>query len=184
VQPALSYPSPIVSGHWRTENIIRHMPLVKWRHLDQSPGQIKNISGIVMEFTPVTAIHTTFALCAVALGPIALWSRLSLRVRPRWHRAAGYAWVTCMLGTALSALFIQSHLAMSWQGYSPIHLLIGVTVFFLWRSFTFLNQGNTTGHRRTMQSLYLGACVVTGLFTLLPGRALGQLLWGQWLGWL
>jgi len=35
------------------------------------------------------------------------------------------------------------------------------------------------GHRKTMQRLYIGACVVAGLFTLLPGRFLGSLLWGS-----
>ena len=29
-----------------------------------------------------------------------------------------------------------------------------------------------------MQRLYIGACVIAGLFTLLPGRFLGSLLWG------
>ena len=29
-----------------------------------------------------------------------------------------------------------------------------------------------------MTGLYIGACVVAGLFTLLPGRFLGSLLWG------
>ena len=30
-----------------------------------------------------------------------------------------------------------------------------------------------------MVSLYVGACVVAGGFSLLPGRLLGNLLWGQ-----
>jgi uncharacterized membrane protein len=33
-----------------------------------------------------------------------------------------------------------------------------------------------------MRGLYFGACVVAGVFTLLPGRYLGGLLWKQWLG--
>lgn len=28
-----------------------------------------------------------------------------------------------------------------------------------------------------MRSVYIGACVVAGLFTLVPGRYLGDLLW-------
>jgi uncharacterized membrane protein len=32
-----------------------------------------------------------------------------------------------------------------------------------------------------MISLYAGALVITGLFTLLPGRLLGRVVWG-WLG--
>lgn len=137
-----------------------------------------------MGFTPTTAIHTTFALSALALGPVALWTRLGSRVRPRWHRAAGYAWVTCMAGAALSALFIRSTSVWSLGGWSPIHLLIVLTLFMLVRAFVYLHQGHTQGHRQTMQGLYLYACIVTGLFTLLPGRLLGQLVWGQWLGWL
>lgn len=60
-----------------------------------------------MQLTPTIAIHMTFALAAVVLGPFALWTLLRATVRPRWHRAFGYAWVTCMLGAAFSALFIR-----------------------------------------------------------------------------
>lgn len=137
-----------------------------------------------MTFTPNIAIHTTFALSALALGPVALWSRLGARVRPRWHRAAGYAWVTCMLGTALSAVFIRSQLPWTLWGWGPIHLLIVLTVFSLVRAFVYLHQGQPQGHRKTMQTLYVMACIVTGLFTLLPSRLLGQQIWGEWLGWM
>ncbi len=137
-----------------------------------------------MNLPPTVAIHITFALSAVALGPFALWTRLGRTTRPRWHRAAGYAWVTCMLGAALSALFIRSTLRWSLWGFSPIHLLIGLTLLGLGRAFVYLHQGHIEGHRRTMQSIYLFACVVTGLFTLWPQRTMGQLVWGQWLGWI
>lgn len=137
-----------------------------------------------MPFTPVIAIHTTFALSALVLGPIALWTRLGRTVRPRWHRAAGYVWVTCMAGAALSALFIRSSLRWNIAGFSPIHLLIATTLLSLVQAFVYLARGDIAGHRRTMQLLYLTACTVTGLFTLLPGRLLGQQVWGEWLGWL
>ena len=32
-------------------------------------------------------------------------------------------------------------------------------------------------HRSVMRKLYFGSCVLAGLFTLLPGRLLGNLLW-------
>jgi uncharacterized membrane protein len=137
-----------------------------------------------MAFTPVIAIHTTFALSAVVLGPLALYTRLGRTARPRWHRAAGYAWVTCMIGAALSALFIHSSLPWRVGTFGPIHLLIALTLLSLVQAFVYLRQGHIAGHRKTMQSLYLFACIVTGLFTLLPGRLLGQLVWGEYLGWL
>ena len=37
-------------------------------------------------------------------------------------------------------------------------------------------------HRKAMRSLYIGACLLAGLFTLLPGRFLGRLLWQHALG--
>jgi uncharacterized membrane protein len=33
-----------------------------------------------------------------------------------------------------------------------------------------------------MQFTYIGACIVAGLFTLVPGRYLGDLLWHNFLG--
>ncbi|MFZ9711208.1 MAG: DUF2306 domain-containing protein [Burkholderiaceae bacterium] len=132
-----------------------------------------------MQLTPTIAIHITFASSAVILGPLALWTRLRSIVRPRWHRAFGYAWVTCMIGAATSGIFIRDYKLPNIAGYTPIHLLIPVTFFSLWRALSFLAQGNHRGHQLTMQWTYALACVVTGLFTLLPQRYLGQLLWGS-----
>jgi uncharacterized membrane protein len=33
-----------------------------------------------------------------------------------------------------------------------------------------------------MKGLFIGGCIVAGVFTLLPGRFLGDLLWHQALG--
>ncbi|MNL90248.1 hypothetical protein D3C87_2211580 [compost metagenome] len=44
-------------------------------------------------------------------------------------------------------------------------------------SFVFLARRNIDGHRKTMQRVYIGACVVAGGFTLLPDRFLGHSLW-------
>ena len=135
-----------------------------------------------MNLTPAVAIHMTAAIAAVALGPIALWARKGAKQRPRVHRAFGYGWVTLMLATAVSAIFIRDFELPNWGGYTPIHLLIPVTLVALFGAFYFLTKGNIRGHRKSMQGLYVGACVVAGAFTLLPARYLGQLVWGQWLG--
>jgi len=130
-----------------------------------------------MHLTPTIAVHMTFALSAVVLGPFALWTRLRKAVKPRWHRAFGYAWVTCMLGAAGSALFIRDHGLPNIAGYTPIHILIPVTLFSLWRAFRYLAQGNHLGHQKTMQWTYGLACLVTGLFTL-PAAVFGRLALG------
>jgi uncharacterized membrane protein len=135
-----------------------------------------------MQMTPVIAVHMTAALAALAIGPVALWARKGREQRPKLHRAFGYAWVTLMIVTAVSAIFIRDFSLPNIAGYTPIHLLVPVTLFGLAGAFWFLARGNVGAHRKTMTAVYFGACVVAGAFTLLPQRYLGQLVLGQWLG--
>lgn len=131
-----------------------------------------------MQMSPVIAIHLAAASGAFFLGPLVLWSRRGRQQQPRLHRALGYAWVTLMLMTAVSAIFIRDFKLPNLNGYTPIHLLIPATLIGLGLAFWYLFQGNIRGHRRSMQITYAGGCVVAGAFTLLPNRYLGQLLWG------
>lgn len=141
-----------------------------------------------MQLTPVIAIHMSAALAALTLGPVALWARRGNPARqaasqhPRLHRAAGYAWVTLMLATAISALFIRDFRLPNVAGYTPIHLFVPITFGILFLAFRRLLQGNVNGHRKSMVRLYLAVCVGAGAVALLPSRYLGQLVWGQWLG--
>lgn len=130
-----------------------------------------------MDLSPAVAIHLAAALAATALGPLALWARQGRQQRPRLHRAAGHAWVTLMVATAVSALFISGSVGPRWAGFGVIHLLVPVTLFGLVGSFIYLARRNIAAHRKTMQGLYFGACVTAGVFTLLPGRFLGRTLW-------
>ena len=135
-----------------------------------------------MQLTPLIAIHLSAALAALVIGPVALWARKGRQQRPQLHRAFGYAWVTFMIVTSLTALFIGDYALPNIAGYTAIHLLVPVTLFSLTGAFWFLSQKNTKAHSRIMQGTYFGACVGAGVFTLLPNRYLGQLVWGQWLG--
>jgi uncharacterized membrane protein len=135
-----------------------------------------------MSLAPEIAIHVTAAIGAVVTGPVALWARKGRLQRPKLHRAFGYAWVTLMIITAISALFISGGRLPNIAGFSPIHLLVPVVLVGLTGSFIMLARGNIAGHRKIMQRLYIGACLVAGGFTLLPGRFLGELLWVEWLG--
>ncbi|MBP6852824.1 MAG: DUF2306 domain-containing protein [Rhodoferax sp.] len=135
-----------------------------------------------MQIEPVIAIHMSAALLATAIGPVALWARRQGATLPRLHRGAGYAWVTLMVLTALSAVFIRHSPLALLGGFSLIHLLIPFTLGMLVVAFRYLFRGNISGHRKTMRNLYVGACAVAGIFTLSPHRLLGQLVWGQWLG--
>lgn len=135
-----------------------------------------------MTFTPLIAVHAACALAAVAIGPLALWARRRQHPRARLHRAAGLTWVLLMLVVATTALFIRDFRLPNIAGYTPIHLLVPVVLVSLGLAFWHLRRGQVQRHRLTMVSLYVSACLVTGALTLLPSRAMGQLVWGQWLG--
>lgn len=128
--------------------------------------------------SPVVLTHLSFALGAVALGPAALFARKGSPL----HRASGYVWVVLMLGTAVSAFFIRRTSGFQVGGFSPIHLLIVVTVGGVGTAMWHVFRRNIAAHRKAMQQTYIGACLIAGAFTLLPGRYLGDLLWHHALG--
>lgn len=137
-----------------------------------------------MPLTPTIAVHMSAAIGALLIGPVVLWARLGPQTRPWLHRALGYAWTTLMLVAAISAVFIRDFDLPNLGGYTPIHLLIPVTLVSLFMAFRALARREHDVHRKTMQSLYICACLGAGAFTLLPSRYLGQLIWHSWLGWL
>ena len=67
------------------------------------------------------------------------------------------------------------------SGFSWIHGLSVFTLVTLATGVLAARAHRVQAHRMNMISLYAGALVITGLFTLLPGRLLGRVVWG-WLG--
>lgn len=127
--------------------------------------------------SPQLSIHLAAALAATVIGPFALWARLTGKQRPKLHRALGYAWVTLMLATVVSSIFIRSRIPLI-GSFSWIHFaFIPSTLIGLIAAFWYLAKKNIQAHRLTMINLYIGACLIAGGFTLLPGRLLGNLLW-------
>ena len=139
-------------------------------------------STYIPQLTPLIAVHATAAILAVLTGPVAIWARKGQTLRPRLHRAFGYAWVTLMVVAAVSAIFIHDPALSGWAGFSLIHLLIPLVLGMLVLAFSFLLKRNVHGHRLTMVNLYIGACLVAGFFTLTPKRYLGHMVLHQWLG--
>jgi uncharacterized membrane protein len=124
----------------------------------------------LMQNKPLVFVHLLAALGALLLG-IAILTR---RKGTFSHRTLGWTWVALMATAALSSVFIRDYRIVNVAGYTPIHL-VTVTVAVLlplaiWR----IRRGNVTGHRRMMTGLYIGGCIVAGLFALAPARFLGR----------
>jgi uncharacterized membrane protein len=93
------------------------------------------------------------------------------------HRAWGWAWVLLMAGTTVASAFIRDYRMPNIAGVTPIHFFTAFVAINLPRGIWFIRQGNVAAHRKTMRGMYIGGCIVAGVFTLLPGRFLGQQLW-------
>ena len=81
-----------------------------------------------------------------------------------------------MLLVAVSSFSI--HELRQWGSFSLIHLLSIFTLGMLPLALYFARQHKVVSHRNTMLGLFVGALVVAGAFTLLPGRILGRALFG------
>ena len=119
------------------------------------------------QLTPVILAHTAAAFAALALGAAVFLRRKGSTT----HRLLGRGWVALMLVTALSSFWIRSTGGFSW-----IHGLSVVAVAALAGAVYYAVRGNIKRHRIVMKALY-GSLVVAGLFTLLPHRLLGRMLW-------
>jgi uncharacterized membrane protein len=96
------------------------------------------------------------------------------------HRALGYVYLTLMSVTALSTLWVHQLMPNGpFWGFSPIHLLIPLTLFGVVGALRGAWTHNIPMHKRSMIGLYFGAILVAGGLTLLPGRIMHAVLFGH-----
>lgn len=127
---------------------------------------------------PIIFLHLVTAIGALAVG-IYLMSR---RKGTASHRLLGWIWVALMGTTTVASAFIRDHQLPNIAGITPIHLLTLLVAINLPYAIWAIRQGRVEQHRRAMKGMFIGGCVLAGVFTLLPGRFLGHLLWHQALG--
>jgi uncharacterized membrane protein len=120
----------------------------------------------------VIQAHAFAALAALALGIVQL---AAPKGTPR-HRIMGWAWVGLMAIIVVTSFFIHGiRLVGPW---SPIHLLSIYTAILLPIGVLHARRHRVRRHRSTMIGLVAGALVIAGLFTLLPGRVMHEVVLG------
>jgi uncharacterized membrane protein len=121
---------------------------------------------------PIISVHALVALLAMAVGAIQLAApKGTLR-----HRWLGFVWVGAMAVVALSSFWI--HGFRWWGPFSAIHALSLLVLASLVYSISAIRRGNVVAHRNSMVQLYLLALLLTGAFTLVPGRTMHAVLFG------
>ena len=117
-------------------------------------------------------LHAIAAMIAIILGGV----QLSMKKGGKTHKLLGRIWVGLMLIVSFSSFFI--HEIQLWGAYSPIHLLSLWTIFSVGLALYYVRIGNIKRHKQVMVALYGFALILTGFFTLLPGRVMHQVVFG------
>ena len=127
----------------------------------------------LLDAGPVVALHATAAGAALILGIV----QLVRRKGTRGHRALGWVWIGLMAFIAGGSFLI--HTIRQVGPFSWIHLLSITTLLFLVTGILHARAGRIEAHRWTMISLFCGALVIAGLFTLVPGRIMHHVVFGN-----
>ena len=118
--------------------------------------------------------HILSALVVATLSAFQFWI---LRKGSAAHKLSGYIWLTAMVGVAGTSFWIPSHFHFSIAGFGLIHALSVAALFSVAAAIRFARQGRIEAHRKTLTYLAISFWIA-GLFTLLPPRILGRIVFG------
>lgn len=136
---------------------------------------LRHLAGLAPDHGAVRSaavvVHVGAVLPALPLGLTVLLTRKG----GARHKLLGRIWMALMLVTALSALFIRhlNHGSFSW-----IHLFVPLAVVTIVRAVAAARRGDILAHKRHLAGMFLGALLIPGLFSFMPGRMMGAWLFG------
>jgi uncharacterized membrane protein len=122
---------------------------------------------------PLIVVHVIAAMAAFGLGIV----QLARSKGTGSHRVFGWVWILLMAIVALSSFWI--HEIRQFGPFSLIHALSLFTLATLPIAVLHARRHLGAKHRNTMISLFAGALVIAGLFTLLPGRLMHEVVFGS-----
>jgi uncharacterized membrane protein len=126
----------------------------------------------LLDAPPIIRFHAALAFAAIGLGAVQLLAPKGTLP----HRTGGWAWALLMVLVAGSSLFI--HTIRMWGPWSPIHLLSLFTLAVVPLAVFQARWHKVAAHRSAMIWIFTLALVVTGLFTLAPGRIMNKVVFG------
>ena len=126
----------------------------------------------LLNASPAIQLHAFAAMSAFALGVV----QLAAPKGTLPHRTIGWIWVVLMVVVSISAFFV--HELRMWGPWSPIHLLAIFTLVMLPLAVWNARRHAVEQHRRAMLGLFLGALLIAGLFTFVPGRIMYHVVFG------
>lgn len=128
-----------------------------------------------MSYKTLMFIHLYTVLPAFILGTISFL----LKKGTSTHKAIGKLYMILMLFTATVSLFMPAAVGPTlFNHFGWIHSFSILTLYTIPTAYIAIKKGNIIVHKRKMIILYIGALVIAGAFTLMPGRYLHSVIFG------
>ncbi len=96
-----------------------------------------------------------------------------------FHRLLGKIYMVLMLATATITLFMSAEVGPTlFNHFGFIHLFSVLVIVTVPRAYLAARNHNVQSHKYSMLGMYIGAVILAGSFTLVPGRYLHGVLFG------
>ncbi|HWP15715.1 MAG TPA: DUF2306 domain-containing protein [Xanthobacteraceae bacterium] len=129
--------------------------------------------GPLLTSSPVIQLHAFAAMSAFVLGLVQFTAPKGTLP----HRTIGWIWVGLMAVISISSFWIHGIRMIG--PFSPIHALSIFTLVMLPLAVLHAHKHRVMEHRKAMISIFVGALIVAGAFTFLPGRVMHAVAFGN-----
>lgn len=116
-------------------------------------------------------VHLATVIPAIPLGAYVLLRRKG----GPGHRLLGRIWLGLMVATAISTIFIRN---VNDGSFSFLHIFTVMTFIAVPQAIVSARRGRIEEHKRHIRNFYLGALLIAGLFSFLPGRTMWHWAFG------
>lgn len=130
-----------------------------------------------MTYQSLMYLHLATIVPCIFIGGILL----IIKKGTPFHVVSGRVYMILMILTSLIALLMPAHVGgyKLFNHFGWLHIFSVVTLVTVPRSYWAIKSGNVKSHKWSMILLYVGAILIAGSFTLMPGRYLHTLFWGN-----
>jgi uncharacterized membrane protein len=116
-------------------------------------------------------IHVATVVPAFLIGT---WLILVSRKGGPRHRLLGWVYLGLMTITAVAAIFIAPHIGPTVLGFGPIHLFVALVFIGIYNAIQGVRRHDIHRHAGAMIGVYVGAILIAGGLTFLPGRIMHE----------
>jgi uncharacterized membrane protein len=135
----------------------------------------ENLWNTIMGYITLMYWHLGTIVPAAAIGGLLL----AFGKGTPFHRMMGKIYMALMLLTAFITLFMSAEVGPTLLNhFGFIHLFSVLVIVTVPRAYIAAKNHNVQSHKYSMLGMYVGAVLLAGSFTLMPGRYLHGLLLG------